>query len=523
MIQALLTGVVRTRAKLDRFTGSLVRALFRFTYRTSGNVGMTFGLVVIPLVAAAGTGIDLSRGFMVQQRLSHAIDAAALAVGGATNKSEEELTALAQAYFNANYPASELGVPGTLGVTIEGNVISISAQAHLDTAVMGVMGYDVLNVSANTEVTRKITGLEVVMVLDNTGSMGSYGKLSALKTAANDLVDILFGEDETSDTVKVGLVPFAAAVNVGTGNLNSGWIDTTGASSVNGLNFHDGEHALQVFDMISNKSWNGCVEARPHPHDVQDTAPVSTDGDTLWVPYFSPDEPDVGYYYGYYYPNNYINDNAYSSWSLQKRQAKTGKYNSYIYYSGPHSNCSTQPITPLTGVKATVVDAIDDMNATGTTNIPFGMAWGWRVISPGAPFTEGTSYSDDKFKKVIILLTDGENYIGGYSNHNKSQYNAYGYVKDGRLGTTSSANSALNEMNDRTAEVCENIKDASTDPDRPVIVYTITFQLYDNDIKDLMRNCASSPEKYFDSPSNAVLKQHFQQIGAELSELRISR
>ena len=38
--------------------------------------------------------------------------------------------------------------------------------------------------------------------------------------------------------------------------------------------------------------------------------------------------------------------------------------------------------------------------------------WGWRVISPGAPFTEGSAYNDDKFVKAIILLTDGENNKG---------------------------------------------------------------------------------------------------------------
>ena len=55
------------------------------------------------------------------------------------------------------------------------------------------------------------------------------------------------------------------------------------------------------------------------------------------------------------------------------------------------------------------------------------------------------------------------------------------------------------------------------------MVYTITFQLYDHDIKTLMRNCASDPEKYFDSPSNAELKANFKLIAGELSQLRISK
>ncbi len=492
-----------------------------------GNVSMIFGLAVVPLVAAAGVGIDLSRGFMVKQRLAHALDAAALAVGRATDKSESELEAVAQAYFNANYPASELGVPGSLSMTVTDGMVSMSASAHVDTAIMNIVGYDQIDVSAVTEVTRKVTGLDVVFVLDNTGSMGSNGKLSALKTAATDLVDILFGGDETSEDLRVGLVPFAAAVNVGSQYANADWMDTKGKSSVHGLNFNYGKgnmNAFHMYDKLTNKSWNGCVEARPHPYDVQDTAPDASDADTLFVPYFAPDEPDIGYYYGYYYPNSYLYDNPKGNWSLEKRQANPGKYaNKWVNSAGPHYNCATPAITPLTGTKQTVLDAIDDMIASGTTNIPFGLAWGWRVISPGAPFTQGAEYDDEKFRKVVILLTDGENYIGSYNNHNKSQYNAYGYVKDGRLGTTYSANSALDELNDRTAEVCENIKNASTDPERPIMVYTITFQLYDHDIKTLMRNCASDPEKYFDSPSNSQLKANFKLIAGELSQLRISK
>ncbi len=504
---------------IDRVFHKVARSLENFRRDTRGNIAMIFGLAVIPMVTAAGVGIDLSRGYMVKQRLGHALDAAALAVGTATGKTGDELDAIAQSYFDANYPAAELGVPGALTLTVTDGVVSMAATAEVDTAMMNVVGYDTLNVSATTEVTRKITGLEVVMVLDNTGSMGSYGKLSALKTAADDLVDILYGPETSSENLKIGLVPFAAAVNVGTDYEDSGWIDTTGASSVNGLNFRNGKHAMQIYGFLTNKSWNGCVEARPSPYDIQDTTPDPSLGDTLWVPYFAPDEPDNGNDYGYYYPTNYLNDNTTNN-DLQIRQSKNNKYKTNVYSSGPHTNCSTKPITPLTGTKVTVTDAISAMNSTGTTNIPFGMAWGWRVISPTEPFTEGSPYDDEKFQKVIILLTDGENYIGSYNNHNKSYYNGYGYVKDGRLGTTS-ASAALTELNERTAEVCENIKDEN--PDKPIIIYTITFQLYDDDIKDIMRNCASDPEKFFDSPSNSVLKQNFQTIANELSELRISK
>lgn len=273
--------------------------------------------------------------------------------------------------------------------------------------------------------------------------------------------------------------------------------------------------------MISNKSWNGCVEARPYPLDVNDTAPDSSNGDTLWVPYFAPDEPSYNNE-GYWYSNSYLNDGTTSN-NEQTRQANASKYSGASVGSwndGPHYNCKTPALTPLTNVKQDVLDAIDDMVATGNTNIAQGMVWGWRVISPTAPFTEGTAYSDEDYKKVIILLTDGQNVVGSAYNHNKSTYGAYGYVKDGRLGSTN-ANTAQNNLDTRTSTVCTNIKNAYAD--RPVTIYTITFQLNDNTIKTLMKNCATDYEKYFDSPSNSQLQANFEEIAGELSELRISK
>ena len=46
---------------------------------------------------------------------------------------------------------------------------------------------------------------------------------------------------------------------------------------------------------------------------------------------------------------------------------------------------------PLTANKATIDTAIDNMIAyysTGTF-IPTGLVWGWHVLSPTEPFTEG--------------------------------------------------------------------------------------------------------------------------------------
>ncbi len=43
------------------------------------------------------------------------------------------------------------------------------------------------------------------------------------------------------------------------------------------------------------------------------------------------------------------------------------------------------------------------------TSIGEGAAWGWRTLSPGAPFTEGRPYGAEENQKVLVLMTDGQN------------------------------------------------------------------------------------------------------------------
>ena len=51
------------------------------------------------------------------------------------------------------------------------------------------------------------------------------------------------------------------------------------------------------------------------------------------------------------------------------------------------------------------------------------MAWGWRVLSSGEPFTEGRPDEEHGNDKVVIVLTDGANLYG------PETPSAYGYVE----------------------------------------------------------------------------------------------
>lgn len=173
--------------------GGCGRLLLRFAGEKRGNVAIIFGLSLIPLLVAAGAAVDLSRALVVRARLAQALDAAGLAVGATPNLTQTQMQDLATKYFNANYPAEKLGVPGAIQVSVSNKVVIMSATAQLQTSLMYLVGIDHLNVGVSNEITAESKGLELAMVLDTTGSMSSSGKIEALRSAATELVDILSG------------------------------------------------------------------------------------------------------------------------------------------------------------------------------------------------------------------------------------------------------------------------------------------------------------------------------------------
>ncbi len=400
----------------------------------------------------------MGRASIVKSRLGYALDAAGLAVGSATTTDPAELEAIMLSYFEANYPDYELGATATPTMSIVDNEVSLSATAVVNTTLMNVIGIHEMDVAASTVIVRETKGLDVVLVLDNTGSMGTT-KMNSLKDASHTFLDILYGEEENSELLSVGVVPFSTSVNVG--------------AEFSYLSASYNEVAFDPFD------WESCVMARDSGNDVTDIAPTSDA--TKWNAFLWPDD----------WSNNW------SGWGSGSPAT-------------PNRYCPVE-LLPLTGVKSDVDDKIDEMSSAGNTHINYGLVWGWRVISPTEPYTEGHAYDDEDFNKAIVLMTDGANVMSS------SVFTAYGYLSDGSLGTTSSSSAAVNELDDRTTTTCDNIKAEG------IILYTITFQVSSNSIRDLMRDCASEADNYFDSPSDTELEAAFRAIGQELSNLRIGR
>ena len=550
----------------------------RFAADRRGNVALMFTFAIIPLLILIGAAVDFGQATRVRAQLQNATDVAALSVArDGLSQPDSALEAIARRYLDANYTLPEKDYGYSLDhlkfdrptVTAE-----VDTTVLVPTTFLRLMGMTTIPVHAHS-ITKGL-GVEVALVLDTSGSMtesaGAGGsKITALKDATKALLKVFYGDATVSQRFSIGIIPFAASVNVGSGYKTASWMDTANVPA-NGDHTEDftAPNAQQAnrFSLfkggnqgLANVSWKGCVMARPAPYDINDAAPSG--GSTLFVPWFAPDEPDAAdgewdestdtgenvgwvnskwtdYRDGSFFFNDYLDDEGgVCPTDDQKKvvpnstkQGRTCKYKgawadtsaTYLSNKGPNFLCDSQPITPLTSTRSTLENAVTALNAQGTTNITEGFMWGWRTLSNNEPFTQGKAYNAPNNKKIIILMTDGVNNFGGRAQPkttNLSEFFAYGYALRGNSGAPkTSNNSTLTDfLDDKTEAACAAAKA------KGIIIYTIAFGSGANQSHDLLMTCASEPvAPYFNAPqSSADLKPVFVKIAESINALRIAQ
>ena len=318
-------------------------------------------------------------------------------------------------------------------------------------------------------------------------------------------------------------------------NATAPWIDSKAASPSHLENFEPNAsktagNRLALFDALPGVTWAGCVEARPHPFDVIDAAPTADDPSTLFVPMFAPDEPDLNGF-----DNNYIADTspacegadakATRTTTAREAQQRLCKYrdsapiadgNNNGTVVGPNVGCTSAPLLPLTDAESGILATIDGLSAKGATDLHAGVMWGWRALSPDLPFAEGRPAGTGNNRKIMIIMSDGENSYEPYDNFNKSAYGAFGYVAEGHLGTTSSDRSTvLAKLNERTLEACTNAR-----AEGGVEIYTVAFRISDPATLDLLKACADTPAMALATDSNEGLVTAFRDIATDVAMVR---
>ena len=470
------------------------RGLKSFWKSRDGSVMPIIALSTMALVGAIGMAVDGSRLMMMHSSLQRAADAGGLSA--VAKLDVDTLESEVQKFTTANFSSGYVGANiNTLTATLseDATTLTVNARATANTTFMRVLGIKTMSTSVESVINRSVRGLELVLVMDNTGSMaGTY--LTSLKSAAKSMLDVLYGKKETVENLYVGLVPFSQAVNIGKSRTD--WL---ASGSIAALNYP------------GSTSWGGCVEARGDGRDTTDDTP----GTQSFRPYYWKD---------YSSDTSDKNDTKNNNW-ITKKDGKW-KYSNTADL-GPNKNCPVE-VTPMTTKKSELVTAIDAMTAVGNTHVNLGAVWGWRMLSPkwrgkwgGAMNSNDPQlpldYGTEGMSKAAVIMTDGENTMSS------TVYTAYGWLSDNKLGVTATKNTTLEkaavaELNKRLTNTCTEMKN------KGIVVYTIAFRIKPGEpIEDLLKDCASKDAYYFNPPTAADLKKAFVMIGGSLSDLRVSK
>lgn len=470
-----------------------------FWQKDDGAVAIMFALCLPVFLALAAFSYNTGVQSYARTKMEYAADATALAVA---RYDPTNATSLGSNVFNANFSQGFFGINVTpnINISADGTRITVTASSTMPTLMSPFLTTKELTVKAKSVVQTSLTSLEVVLVLDVTGSMADNNKIGNLRTAANQFLSILFGQDTVSSTTRVSIVPFVASVNVGPAYTS--WLTdpTTALLTSQGGQFPRGQ------------PWRGCVGARASPYEETESPPSTAKWPT------------------YYTPTTYVNASSRNDndWTVDGSGNVVIKTTS-VPTVGPNRSCGPA-ILPLTNRLAplkALVDSLQPINGGGTFN-NLGLAWGWRTISPlwkglwnGGidPLDYGTSNN----RKVLVLETDGDNqWFDDSLPPATGDPTAYGYGNTyatrlglGKLGGATTISAAKTKIDSLVATMCQNIKN------KGIEIYTVTFLVSNATTRTLYQNCASKPSNYYNITSSPNIVTAFNDIANKIKTIRI--
>ncbi|MFM9890925.1 MAG: pilus assembly protein TadG-related protein [Rickettsiales bacterium] len=255
-----------------------------FCDNRDGSVMLIVVLSILAVVGAVGVSVDVARAQMVQAKLQNAVDAAGLAAGATL--STNDLTTVATKYVNANFKQGTLGAtlgPVTANLSSDNQIVTVTAYADVPRTIMAIFGNSQVRVDASSEITRSNAGMELALVLDITGSMWTNNNHIKLRDAATQLIDILYGPNDTNDNLWVSVVPFVTSVNIGSQSKATSWLRDNYTVATNDTGRYPASYPVATYP-----KWKGCIEERTGGLDVTDDAPDAATPGTLWNMFYWP-------------------------------------------------------------------------------------------------------------------------------------------------------------------------------------------------------------------------------------------
>lgn len=525
-----------------------------------GSIAPMMAVGVAAAIPMGGLAVDYTYAWTAKRALQEAVDAALLAVGRQNPKSAAEIRTIAEAAFKSQLTGRYELKNAAITVRRAGPfAFDGTGAADVPMHFAGLFGAQTMRAEMDGRVEADVENVEVVLALDTTFSM-TGSRISALRNASRNLVDYLMKGENT----KVGVVPFARYVNIGLNRRNEPGFAIPADGRV--CRKETRQEEREVNCRMETRSGGTCtrnVNCRTEVIKGQGNCTRETncreENYTTTCPKFEERfvsrtcrRDGVNYECGQrervqvgterctkqrrvcqrvtercpdrtrqvcdreQFPcrDQRVRVCDRTRVNVQVDVCKNQKWHGCVGSRQPpltasdaHAGvdipgamdikCNT-PLQPLTANVGELRSIISDMEVDDETYIPGGLSMGWAVLSNRIPFTQGNA-SPSRVTRALVLMTDGFNTVS------KNQ--------DDELHQGNDRDAADNLTN----QLCTNIKADG------VMVLTVAFEVTDSGIQTMLRNCASSPVHAFQAEDAEALEQVFMQIGAILTDLRLTR
>ncbi|WP_417239382.1 pilus assembly protein TadG-related protein [Celeribacter halophilus] len=354
-LHLLKMGKEPVRARL-KATAEVWRLRRRFTRDEQGSITVLglFCFVIILLVA--GMGLDFMRHEALRVELQNTLDRAVLAATNLRNTNDPEDIVID--YFEKaglrEYLNEDEIVVTPLG---DGRQVTANVEATIPTYFLKFVSIDDLEMTSHSTAEQGISGLEVALVLDVSGSMNSYSRLTNLKSAAKEFTQTIF-DNAGSDEVSISIVPYATQVNAGDDIL----------STFNLTDAHDKSYCLNF-----------------------------EESDFSSIPLTYKNDEDTTRYY----EQTLDFDPWYGDWDDLDEDLT-------LEVCAPDSS---REVLAFTNSQDTIETYITNLYAEGNTSIDLGVKWGAALLDESAQAISGTDQpaSVEDSQKYLVVMTDGEN------------------------------------------------------------------------------------------------------------------
>ncbi len=212
--------------------------LSRLLQDRSGNTLAIVAAAIAPLLAITGSAVDIGRGYVTESRLQQACDAGVLAARKTlgsdlppSSKLLDEVRTVGNDFFDLNFPDERYGTESrSFVMTLEEDfAISGRASVILPTAIMRIFGKETIDVGVACQSRMNFTNLDVMMVLDVTGSMrntndgDSMPRIDVMRSVIKEFHGNLEASKAPDTRVRYGFVPYSTNVNIGS-LLQNDWV-----------------------------------------------------------------------------------------------------------------------------------------------------------------------------------------------------------------------------------------------------------------------------------------------------------